>query len=77
MRYRKRIKIAPGLNINLSKRGVSATLGPRGVNVNVGRSGAYLNTGLPGTGLYNRRKIADLKREGSSSSSVSNKRTEI
>lgn len=62
MRYRKRIKIVPGLNINLSKRGVSATLGPRGANVNVGRSGVYLNTGLPGTGLYNRRKIGDLKR---------------
>ena len=77
MRYRKRIKIAPGLNINLSKRGVSATLGPRGANVNVGRSGAYLNTGLPGTGLYNRRKIADLKREGGSNSSVSNNRTEF
>ena len=60
MRYRNRIKIAPGLNINLSKTGVSATFGPRGANVNIGKQGAYLNTGIPGTGLYNRNKISDL-----------------
>ncbi len=59
MRYRNRIKIAPGLNINLSKTGVSATLGPRGANINIGKQGAYLNTGIPGTGLYNRNKISD------------------
>ncbi|ADV48759.1 hypothetical protein Celal_1447 [Cellulophaga algicola DSM 14237] len=58
MRYRNRIKLAPGLNINLSKSGISTTFGPKGASVNIGKSGAYLNTGIPGTGLYNRTKIS-------------------
>lgn len=57
-RYRKRIKIAPGVNVNVSKRGVSTSIGTRGASVNVGKNGAYLNTGIPGTGLYNRQKIS-------------------
>jgi tetratricopeptide (TPR) repeat protein len=57
MKFRKRITIAPGVRLNLSKRGVSTTIGPRGFNVNVGRRGTYLNTGIPGTGLYDRQRI--------------------
>ncbi|MDQ8184252.1 DUF4236 domain-containing protein [Pelagicoccus sp. SDUM812002] len=57
MRFRKRIRIAPGIRLNLSLSGVSATIGPRGFNVNVGKKGAYLNTGIPGTGLYDRQRI--------------------
>ncbi len=56
-KYRKRITIAPGIRVNLSKTGASLTVGPRGASVNVGRKGAYLNMGLPGTGIYDRRKI--------------------
>lgn len=68
MRYRNRIKLAPGVNINLSKSGISSTLGPRGANINIGKNGSYLNTGIPGTGLYNRNKIS-----GSRSRVISNK----
>lgn len=68
MRYRNRIKLAPGVNINLSKSGISTTVGPRGANINIGKKGSYLNTGIPGTGLYNRNKIS-----GSNGRSVSNK----
>jgi len=57
MKFRKRITIAPGVRLNLSKRGVSTTIGPRGLNVNMGRRGTYLNTGIPGTGLYDRQRI--------------------
>lgn len=56
-KYRKRIKIAPGVNINFSKSGVSTTIGPRGANINVGNMGTYINTGIPGTGLYNRQRL--------------------
>lgn len=56
-RFRKRINIAPGVNINLSKSGVSTTIGKKGASVNIGKNGTYLNTGLPGTGLYNRTKL--------------------
>jgi AAA+ superfamily predicted ATPase len=55
--YRKRIKIAPGVRLNISKKGVSSTFGVRGTSINVGQNCAYLNTGIPGTGIYSRRKI--------------------
>ena len=57
MRFRKSIKICPGVKVNFSKSGVSTTLGGKGVSVNVGKKGTYLNTGIPGTGLYDRTKI--------------------
>lgn len=62
MRYRNRIKLAPGVNINLSKSGISTTVGPRGANINIGKNGSYLNTGIPGTGLYDRNKISSSNR---------------
>ena len=57
MRFRKTIKIAPGLKLNLSKSGVSTTIGKRGLSATVNKDGAYLNTGVPGTGLSHREKI--------------------
>ena len=57
MRFNKRIKIAPGIKLNVSKSGVSTTVGGRGASVNVGKKGTYLNTSLPGTGLSDRTKI--------------------
>lgn len=57
MRFRKRVKLFPGVHLNFSLTGVSTTIGVRGLSVNLGSKGAYLNTGIPGTGLYNRQKI--------------------
>lgn len=71
MRYRNRIKLAPGVNINLSKSGISTTLGPRGANINVSKNGSYLNTGIPGTGLYNRNKISSSNRRATNSGNAS------
>ena len=51
-KFRKRIKIAPGLTINVSRSGVSTTIGSKGASVNIGKNGTYLNTGIPGTGIY-------------------------
>lgn len=62
LKFRKRIRIAPGVRINLSKSGISTTVGPRGASVNVGKKGAYLNTGIPGTGIYDRTKIGEGKK---------------
>lgn len=58
-RYRRSVKVLPGVRLNFSKRGVSTTVGVRGASVNFGKRGTYLNTGIPGTGLYNRQRIAD------------------
>jgi hypothetical protein len=63
MRFRRRIKIMKGLNLNLSKSGLSVSAGVRGASVTILKKGSYLNTGIPGTGIYNRTKL------GSSSSS--------
>lgn len=58
LRFRKSIKLAPGLRMNLSGSGMSWSLGPRGASVGIGRRGTYLNTGLPGTGLYSRQRLS-------------------
>ena len=57
LRFRKRVKIAPGITLNFSKSGISTTVGVRGASVNFGRNGTYVNTGIPGTGLYMREKV--------------------
>jgi hypothetical protein len=53
-RFRKRVKIIPGIYLNLSQKGISTTIGPRGLSVNLGPNGSYLNAGIPGTGISNR-----------------------
>lgn len=60
MRFRKSIKILPGVKLNLSKSGISATVGIKGLSANVGSKGVYLNTGIPGTGIYNREKLVGV-----------------
>lgn len=56
LRYRKRIKIAPGLSVNISKSGVSTSIGRNGATLNVGKQGARATVGIPGTGLsYSQR----------------------
>lgn len=62
-RFRKRIKILPGVRINLSKSGISTTVGVRGASVTFGPNGTYVNTGIPGTGIYSRERIS--RRSGS------------
>ncbi len=52
LRFQKRIKIFPGVYINLSKSGISASVGGHGATVNVGSTGKNMVTvGIPGTGL--------------------------
>lgn len=68
--YRKRIKIIPGVNLNLSKKGISTTIGVRGASINLGNNGVYANLGIPDTGIYSRRKIS--RKNPVSSNSLSN-----
>lgn len=56
-RFQKRISILPGIRINLSKSGPSASVGPRGADVNIGTHGVTTNAGIPGTGLSYRQKV--------------------
>jgi len=50
-RFRKSIKILPGVKINLSKSGVSTSVGKRGATVNFSKRGTRTTVGIPGTGL--------------------------
>ncbi len=50
-RFRKSLKIAPGVRLNLSKGGISTSLGGRGHSLNVGKSSVKSTVGIPGTGL--------------------------
>jgi hypothetical protein len=56
-RFRKSVKIAPGVRLNFSRSGVSTTVGVRGFSVNTGRRGTYLNAGIPGTGIRSRSRL--------------------
>lgn len=42
--YRKRIKVLPGIHLNVSKRGISTTIGKRGTSVNFSSSGTRVNS---------------------------------
>ena len=50
-RFRRRKKIAPGVTLNVGKRGGSLSFGRRGASVNVGRRGTQATISLLGTGL--------------------------
>ena len=53
LRYYRRLRILPGLRLNLSKGGVSASLGGRGAWYTVTRNGRRrVTVGVPGTGVY-------------------------
>ena len=49
-RFRRSIKIVPGVRLNVGKRGVSASIGVRGAHVTVGKAGTRSTVGIPGTG---------------------------
>lgn len=52
-RFFRRLRVAPGLTVNLSKSGPSLSVGTRGAHVTFGGSrGRRTTIGLPGTGLY-------------------------
>jgi Protein of unknown function (DUF4236) len=51
-RFQKRLRLLPGVWINLSKTGVSASVGGKGATINVGHTGKRMITlGIPGTGM--------------------------
>lgn len=59
VRFQKRIRIFPGVYINLSKSGVSASVRGKGTSVNVGSTGRKMVTiGIPGTGLSYRAQLS-------------------
>jgi hypothetical protein len=52
IRFWRRVRIAPGLRVNLSKRGASVSVGRRGAWLTTGPRGQRATVGAPGTGLF-------------------------
>jgi hypothetical protein len=50
-RFRRSVKLFPGLRLNFGKRGISASIGVRGAHVTYGPTGTRTTVGLPGSGL--------------------------
>lgn len=57
IRFRRTIRLAPGLRLNVGKRGISLSTGVRGASFTLGKRGAYSNLGLPGSGLSVRQRL--------------------
>lgn len=52
LRYRKSIKLAPGVKVNLNKNSTSVTFGGKGLHKTISSTGRTTTTvGIPGTGL--------------------------
>lgn len=51
-RFQRRIRIAPGVRLNLSKSGIGGSVGRTGLRLGVdAKRRKYFSVGLPGTGL--------------------------
>lgn len=61
-RFRKSVKILPGVKLNLSKSGVSTSIGGKGATLNLSSKGKKATLGIPGTGLsYQAKTIKNKK----------------
>lgn len=58
LRFRRSVRLFPGVRLNFSRSGVSTTVGVRGATVTLGQQGSHLNLSLPGTGLSYRTRIS-------------------
>ena len=51
-RFQRRIRVAPGVRLNLSKSGIGASIGRTGLRLGMdAKRRKYFSLGLPGTGL--------------------------
>jgi hypothetical protein len=53
--YRKRIRIAPGVSLNVGRRGVGVSAGPKGAKVSTGPTGRQGSFSF--FGLFSRKKL--------------------
>jgi len=56
LRFQRRIRVLPGVHVNLSLSGIGVSVGPRGLHAGVtARGQRYVSAGVPGAGLSVRR----------------------
>jgi hypothetical protein len=51
LRFYRRVRLFPGVRINLSRSGISTSIGVRGAHVTIGHGKVRETVGIPGTGL--------------------------
>jgi uncharacterized protein DUF4236 len=69
-RFRKRLKLIPGVWINLSKRGSSLSVGGHGATVNFSKRGVIGSASIPGSGVSYRTDPIRVGRPKSARSRV-------
>jgi hypothetical protein len=57
IRFRRSVKILPGVRMNFSGSGVGLSVGVPGARVTVGPTGVYRHLSVPGTGIYSRQRV--------------------
>lgn len=58
IRFRKSFKVAPGVRLNVGKKGVGFSAGGKGFRVNTSSRGTTMSAGIPGTGLSYQKRIS-------------------
>ena len=61
-RFRKSVRLFPGVRLNFSTRGTSLSVGKRGATVNFSKRGTRLSLGIPGTGLSYQTNLSNPNR---------------
>ena len=56
-RFRRRLRIVPGVWLNVAKTGISASIGRAGATLNLSPKGAQTTVGLPGSGISYRSRL--------------------
>lgn len=77
-RFRKSVKIAPGVRLNFGKKSTSVSLGGKGARFTINNKGKKTASfGIPGTGLYYTESIGGKKMKKRKSNTVSVQAEEI
>lgn len=58
LRFRKSVKIIPGVRLNFGLRSASLSFGGRGLTYNLGSRGSRVTVGIPGSGLSYSSSVA-------------------
>ncbi|WP_352777131.1 DUF4236 domain-containing protein [Mesorhizobium sp. M0913] len=56
-RFRKSVKIMPGVRLNVTHKGMGVRVGPRGAGISIGPSGSRVSVSIPGTGISYSEKL--------------------
>jgi hypothetical protein len=57
LRFRRSVRLFPGVRLNFSRSGVSTSIGVRGATMTLGPRGTYANVGILGSGLSYRTRL--------------------